>query len=321
MCSNAIYPRNPTEYNGPRVTDTKTFIAKAVWVHGDRYDYSPSVYQGAKVKCKIFCPNHNGCFEISPTNHTSGKGCNVCTNKVRITREEFVRRSSERHNNLYDYSEVEYRGSQTPVTIICPEHGPFVSSPSHHMAGRRCKFCAAKHTNDNKRLTLEAFESKGRETHGNQYDYISYTSYSSPAQIRCRRHGIFYQTAQNHIAGKGCPECASERKSSYSSLSDEILDGFGRFYHVRFVREDESTFDKIGITCKSIKERFSAIGMTGLTMKVLFEWTGTYRECIAIEENILRSNEQFRFKVHDLRGTPLGGWTECFPSGTISVEV
>jgi hypothetical protein len=55
------------------------FIAKAVTVHGNRYDYSDVVYIDARTDVAVSCSEH-GAFAVRPDNHT-GKyrsGCPGC---------------------------------------------------------------------------------------------------------------------------------------------------------------------------------------------------------------------------------------------------
>ena len=57
---------------------TGEFIEKASSVHGDRYDYSKSLYSGAHCKIIIICKTH-GEFGIKPNSHIAGgQGCPVC---------------------------------------------------------------------------------------------------------------------------------------------------------------------------------------------------------------------------------------------------
>ena len=77
------------------------------------------------------------------------------------TKEQFIERASEKHNDLYDYSLVEFEdrgygksfnGSPTRklaeyygeayVTINCPKHGPFVQRCRKHLEGSGCPICA-----------------------------------------------------------------------------------------------------------------------------------------------------------------------------------
>lgn len=57
--------------------DINYFIEKAKAIHGDKYDYSKSVYVSAKEKITITCPAH-GDFEQLVSGHLSGYGCKHC---------------------------------------------------------------------------------------------------------------------------------------------------------------------------------------------------------------------------------------------------
>lgn len=59
---------------------TKTlvqFIAEAREVHGDRYDYSESVYTTSNKHIKVICKIHGG-FKVAASNHLRGKNCRLC---------------------------------------------------------------------------------------------------------------------------------------------------------------------------------------------------------------------------------------------------
>lgn len=58
--------------------------------------------------------------------------------------------------------------------------------------------------------TLGEFIGKCRSVHGDRYDYslVEYKGRERRVEIRCADHGIFWQSAGNHLAGKGCRECA-----------------------------------------------------------------------------------------------------------------
>lgn len=54
------------------------FIANSRKVHGDRYDYSSSIYINSSTKVAIKCSIH-GIFQQAPTNHVDlGQGCPKC---------------------------------------------------------------------------------------------------------------------------------------------------------------------------------------------------------------------------------------------------
>jgi hypothetical protein len=112
-------------------SDNKTFINKALKVHGDKYDYSKVNYINSKSKVTIICSEH-GEFEQLPDSHIRGFGCEKCSHdKNRKDTKTFISESRLIHGDLYDYSKVDYVNSKTKVTIICPMHGGFEIQPKH----------------------------------------------------------------------------------------------------------------------------------------------------------------------------------------------
>ena len=56
-------------------------------------------------------------------------------------------------------------------------------------------------------LTLEEFIEKARKKHGDKYDYGLIKEYKGGKQkvpIICKKHGVFYQRAEDHLFGHGC---------------------------------------------------------------------------------------------------------------------
>jgi hypothetical protein len=121
-------------------------IEKFISVHGDKYDYSKVVYNGAHNKVCIICPEH-GEFYQTPSKHLIGQGCRKCgcnDNGVskRMTIEEFIIHANKIHKNKYDYSKIEYKTSHDKIIIICPKHGEFEQLPYDHLQGHGCPSCS-----------------------------------------------------------------------------------------------------------------------------------------------------------------------------------
>ena len=121
------------------------FIEKARQIHNDKYDYSKVNYVNSRTKVCIICPEH-GEFWQTPHNHLKGYGCAECgkekSHLPKITTEDFIAKSKERHGNKYDYSKAYYKTGDAKVCIICPEHGEFWQTPSNHINGSGCPKCA-----------------------------------------------------------------------------------------------------------------------------------------------------------------------------------
>lgn len=62
-------------------SDTDEFIAKAITIHGLKYDYSQVKYLNVHTNITIICPNH-GEFQQTPHGHLQGKGCSKCATIV-----------------------------------------------------------------------------------------------------------------------------------------------------------------------------------------------------------------------------------------------
>ena len=124
------------------------FIAKSNILHNNRYDYSKVNYVNQITKVVIGCKIH-GDFEQSPNNHThksSPRGCPKCStidtaNKKRSNKDIFIERANKVHNNLYDYSNVEYINCEIKIKINCKKHGEFIQRPQHHLNGNGCLKC------------------------------------------------------------------------------------------------------------------------------------------------------------------------------------
>jgi Zn finger protein HypA/HybF involved in hydrogenase expression len=56
---------------------TDTFVKDAKMEHGDKYDYSKTVYKDSKSKIEIVCEKH-GVFTQTPNMHLRGNGCPIC---------------------------------------------------------------------------------------------------------------------------------------------------------------------------------------------------------------------------------------------------
>ena len=134
--------------------------------------------------------------------------------KIKI--EEWIEKAKQIHDDKYDYSKIVYKNCDTPVCIICPEHGEFWQTPYNHV-NKKCK--CPKCSNVYNFSTNEWIE-KARKIHGNKYDYskVKYKNQKEKVCIICPEHGEFWQNPNNHLNGKGCPYCKGGAK-----LNNEIF--------------------------------------------------------------------------------------------------
>lgn len=101
-----------------------------------------------------------------------------------------------------------------------------------------------------RRLTQEDFIAKAHRVHGDKYDYslAKYTKSVNKVKIICPKHGVFEQTASNHLAGKGCPKCAGNVQSNTAEFIAKARRVHGDKYDYSLVNYTKSA-NKVKIIC------------------------------------------------------------------------
>lgn len=120
---------------------TEEFITRAKIIHGNRYDYSNTIYKTSREKVTIICREH-GLFQQSAGLHMTGSNCTKCTGQFMNT-DYFIEKALKVHKGIYDYSKVKYLGNDKYVEIVCKEHGVFTQTPHCHLRGGGCPVCAS----------------------------------------------------------------------------------------------------------------------------------------------------------------------------------
>ena len=214
-----------------RTSTCDKFIERAKDIHGEKYDYSKVEYVNSQTKVVIICPVH-GEFYQTPNSHLNGEGCIGCARdgfreKFAMSKDEFIKRSQEIHNDKYDYSNVEYVNNVTKVCIICPEHGEFLQMPMSHLKGNGCVECGKLMSAKTRTSTTDEFIKKAKDVHGDKYDYsnVEYVDSFTAVKIQCPIHGEFNQLPTYHLSGNGCSECGLDRVKDRLKFSDDEFIG------------------------------------------------------------------------------------------------
>jgi len=141
--------------SGYKLLTTKEFIKKSKKIHGDKYNYSKTVYKSRREKVKIICYEH-GEFEQTANGHLEGRGCRKCAG-FGMTKEEYIKKALEIHGNKYDYSIMEYSPSIRKIELICLKHGAFKVSKNHHINSKHgCPICSEPKGEKEIRIFLES---------------------------------------------------------------------------------------------------------------------------------------------------------------------
>lgn len=120
---------------------TEKFIERSYKIHNNKYIYDKVNIINNKTKVTITCSEH-GDFKQRPDAHMNGQGCLQCfKERKKSTTSEFITKSNNKHNNLYDYSLVKYKSNKHKIKIVCNKHGIFEQTPHHHLSGSGCPIC------------------------------------------------------------------------------------------------------------------------------------------------------------------------------------
>lgn len=127
---------------GKRITKDE-FIARATKIHNNVYQYDKVEYINMHKKVCIIDPKY-GEFWQTPMGHILMKqghperGRIRAGNKRKLGLDQFIARANKKHNNLYNYSKVEYVNIDTKVCIVDPKYGEFWQSPYQHLNSHGC---------------------------------------------------------------------------------------------------------------------------------------------------------------------------------------
>ena len=190
------------------------FIRKATEVHKGKYIYTLVKYINNKTDVCIICPEH-GEFWQRPSNHLNGRGCPKCgiinnVNALKST-ECFIEQSNVVHGNRYKYHNTEYKNNYTKICITCPIHGDFWQMPYVHLRGSGCPKCGRNASIKTQKREQTEYIQKCNIVHKYKYTYhkTKYINAKSKICITCPIHGDFWQLADNHLCGHGCPLCGN----------------------------------------------------------------------------------------------------------------
>lgn len=164
------------------------------------------------------------------------------------TTEETINDFIKIHGDRYDYSLVEYIGSQKRVEIICKEHGIFKQKPNNHLNGQNCFDCEGS-----KKKTNQDIINEFNKIYNNKFDYslVDYKSNKKHIKIICKEHGMFEQAPTQHLRGKGCSECNSTKfKFEFFKRSNILFDNFYDYSLVNY----KNNRTKVTIICPIHRE-------------------------------------------------------------------
>lgn len=288
-----------------------SFKEKAYNLYTNHFDYSEidDLPKGVQSNISIRCIKHNLIFKQTVHAHLKGRaGCKDCLSiKLSKTNEECIEDLKTIPNyNKINFSKFIFKGDREKVTISCKDCNKDKTILYVTLKTNGFK-CACLKTKLNK--GLNEFLEKNK-TYLNTYTLTTkneYNGYLKPLSFKCNKHEIeFQQTPESISRGyKGCSKCSTENnsfdKQNYIKAHIECT-----LYLIQLSNENE-LFYKIGITHKSIKQRFATLKDYKIT--ILYELKKDSKTILDIEEHIkgtLINNYKY------IPNIDFGGKTECF---------
>lgn len=118
------------------------FKELSINIHGNKYLYDLSVFNGYNKNIKIICKTH-GVFEQLAKSHLNGNGCFKCSHDIK-SKEIILERLNFIHDNKYLYDDFDYNKKMSDIflNITCKIHGKFKQRLNNHFHQRNgCPFC------------------------------------------------------------------------------------------------------------------------------------------------------------------------------------
>ena len=165
---------------------------------------------------------------------------------IKLTTEEFIKKSKEKLGYILDYSKTHYINSKTPLILICPTHGEFKQTPHSHfhsnIACRKCSYGI---------LSSAQYIERAKNVHGDKFEYNStiYKSSRKTIDVICKKHGCFLTMPETHIITKngGCSGCSTRLTTQEFIDRCNIIHNFEYDYSLVDYQGDS---EKVKIICK-----------------------------------------------------------------------
>lgn len=171
--------------------------------------------------------------------------------KLKYTTEEVIEKFKKIHKDKYMYEHFVYNGSHTKSIVTCPVHGDFLVTPNKHLLVRGCPKCAVIRRIQQRTISNEEYIKRCKVIHNDKYVYdntLVNGNLHNTVIIGCPIHGDFYQEANEHLRGHGCPVCGGNKKLTTKEAIKKFEDKHqGRYLYYKVEYKNNRT--KVCIIC------------------------------------------------------------------------
>lgn len=164
-----------------------------------------------------------------------------------LNKEIMISRFKKVHADRYDYSLVEYKGSDVNVDIICKVHGVFSQRADGHAKGKNCPKCAKRYKPSN-----EEYIEKCIAKFGDRFDYskTKYINTRTKVTVICTKHGEFETMPFAYLNSiNGCVKCSGVSKLSLDEFIANAKNIHGEKYQYNKIKHLKNVRSKVIVTC------------------------------------------------------------------------
>ncbi len=202
--------------HGREIWNQEEFLLKAKEIHGDKYDYSESIYQKTNIPVLIKCKKCDKSFSQTPNSHIRGCGCPNCAGNIKFSDDAFKEMLLEIHNGEI-YALGDYDGMDRKILVehVCGHK--WETTPSHLIRRKQgCRICSI----EQKKMTQADFDRRLFERHNGQIVALEpYKQSQIPLKVQHLNCGKIWDISPRVVLRCGCHNCAN-RKSNEEFLRE-----------------------------------------------------------------------------------------------------
>ena len=222
-----------------------------------------SIYTSARENIRVYCLKHGAFEKVASALLKDNRSKHPCPKCVKeILAEEVIAAWPDYLEKIknavdcsdLDFSQVEYKGSQEKIEIICKKHGSFKAIPASMLNKKSgCPKCGQSNRT---KLGASKILDRLREVHGETYNFEIPEDAVRQTKIKyvCSKHGSKFAKIDALLQGKGCRDCAVEARAANRTLTTAEWIKRARKVHGERYSYDKSKYvtgkTKLIVTCK-----------------------------------------------------------------------
>ena len=188
---------------------------------------------------------------------------------LRYDKSYYINKLKEKYGDRFIYDKVEFNSLKDNITLICSEHKiefQIQFKSCFKSEGVNCPLCKRKKISETKLknysgLSNEQFIEKANKVHNNKYDYSKVDMLNRNKDgkvcIICPIHGEFWQKPSQHLFGKGCKECGTNKLNTETFIKKAKKIHGDDFSYEKTIYK--SIFDYVTVKCNRCGTEYEVI--------------------------------------------------------------